>query len=42
MVKARVQKIRELKLKADVPVTYLTVEETESRFRTEFEADKSG
>jgi hypothetical protein len=36
MVKARVQKIRELKLKADVPVTYLTVEETESRFRIEF------
>ena len=36
MVKARVQKIRELKLKAEVPVTYLTVEETESRFRTEF------
>ena len=36
MVKARVQKIRELKLKTDVPITYLNVEETESRFRTEF------
>jgi hypothetical protein len=36
VVKARVQKIRELKLKTDVPVTYLSVEETQARFRTEF------
>jgi hypothetical protein len=36
VVKARVQKIRGLKLKHDVPVTYLSVEETEARFRTEF------
>lgn len=36
VVKARVQKIRGLKLTADVPVSYLSVEETESRFRTEF------
>lgn len=36
MVKARVQKIRGLKLKTDVPVTYLSVAETEARFRAEF------
>ncbi len=36
VVKARVQKIRELKLERDVPVTYLSVAETEARFRTEF------
>lgn len=30
------QKIRGLKFKADVPVTYLSVEETQSRFRAEF------
>ncbi|MGA3230699.1 MAG: hypothetical protein ABSD51_12195 [Candidatus Binatus sp.] len=36
VVKARVQKIRGLKLTADVPVSYLSVAETESRFRTEF------
>ena len=36
VVKARVQKIRGLRLKSDVPVTYLSVEETEARFRTEF------
>jgi hypothetical protein len=36
IVKARVQKIRGLKLTRDVPVTYLSVEETEARFRTEF------
>lgn len=36
IVKARVQKIRGLKLTRDVPVTYLNVEETEARFRTEF------
>src|SRR3984885_5741109 len=36
VVKARVQKIRGLKLKSDVPVTYLSVAETEARFRTEF------
>ncbi len=35
-MKARVQKIRGLKLTADVPVSYLSVAETESRFRTEF------
>ncbi len=35
-VKARVQKLRGLKLNSDVPVTYLTVAQTESRFRTEF------
>jgi hypothetical protein len=36
VVKARVQKIRGLKLKHDVPVTYLSVAETEARFRTKF------
>jgi hypothetical protein len=36
VVKARVQKIRGLKLNANVPVTYLSVSETESRFTTEF------
>jgi hypothetical protein len=36
VVKARVQKIRGLKLKSDVPVTYLSVSETQARFRTEF------
>ena len=36
VVKARVQKIRGLKLKADVPVTYLSVDETQARFRTQF------
>ena len=36
VVKARVQKIRGLKLKSDVPVSYLSVAETQSRFRTEF------
>jgi hypothetical protein len=36
MVKDRVQKIRGLKLKADVPVSYLSVAQTESRFRSEF------
>jgi hypothetical protein len=36
VVKARVQKIRGLKFKADVPVTYLSVTETEARFRAEF------
>lgn len=36
VVKARVQKIRGLKFTAGVPVTYLSVEETEARFRTEF------
>ena len=36
VVKARVQKIRALKLKSDVPVTYLSVAETQARFRTEF------
>ncbi len=35
-VKARVQKIRGLKLKGDTSVSYLSVAETESRFRTEF------
>lgn len=35
-VKARVQKIRGLKLTRDVPVSYLSVAETEARFRTEF------
>ena len=36
MVKARVQKIRGLKLKRDVPVTYLSVAETEARFTAQF------
>jgi hypothetical protein len=36
IVKARVQKIRGLKLIHDVPVSYLSVEETQARFRTEF------
>jgi len=36
VVKERVQKIRGLELTADVPVTYLSVTETESRFRTQF------
>jgi len=36
VVKARVQKIRALKLVRDVPVSYLSVEQTEARFRTEF------
>ena len=36
VVKARVQKIRGLKLKGDVPVTYLSVAETQARFRSEF------
>jgi len=36
VVKARVQKIRGLKFTTEVPVTYLSVEETETRFRTEF------
>jgi hypothetical protein len=36
VVKARVQKIRELRLKSDVPVTYLSVAETDARFRSEF------
>jgi hypothetical protein len=36
VVKARVQKIRGLRLKHDVPVTYLSVAETEARFNTEF------
>ena len=36
VVKARVQKIRGLKLKRDVPVTYLSVAETEARFRAKF------
>jgi hypothetical protein len=36
VVKARVQKIRGLKLKRDVPVTYLSVAETEARFTAEF------
>ena len=36
VVKARVQKIRGLKLKTDVPVTYLSVAETEARFTSEF------
>jgi hypothetical protein len=36
IVKARVQKIRGLKFTRDVPVSYLTVDETEARFRTEF------
>jgi hypothetical protein len=36
IVKARVQKIRGLKLTRDVPVTYLSVAETEARFRSEF------
>ena len=41
VVKARVQKIRGLKLTADVPVSYLSVAETESRFRTEFAREMS-
>ena len=36
VVKARVQKIRGLRLKSDVPVTYLSVAETESRFTAQF------
>ena len=36
VVKARVQKIRGLRLKRDVPVTYLSVAETEARFTAEF------
>jgi len=36
VVKARVQKIRGLKLKRDVPVTYLSVAETEARFTAQF------
>jgi len=36
VVKARVQKIRGLKLTADVPVSYLSVAEMQSRFRAEF------
>jgi len=36
VVKARVQKIRGLKLKSDVPVAYLSVAETEARFRARF------
>ena len=36
VVKARVQKIRGLRFKTDVPVTYLSVAETEARFRAEF------
>jgi len=36
VVKARVQKIRGLKLKNDVPVTYLSVAETKARFNAEF------
>src|SRR5579863_5462840 len=40
-VKARVQKIRGLKLTSDVPVSYLSVAETESRFRTEFARETS-
>ena len=35
-VKARVQKIRGLRLTADVPVTYLSVEATQARFRADF------
>ena len=35
-VKARVQEIRGLKLAHDVPVSYLTVPETEARFMSEF------
>jgi len=41
LVKARVQKIRELKLTANVPVSYLSVAQTQSRFRTEFERQMS-
>ncbi len=41
VVKARVQKIRGLKLTADVPVSYLSVAETESRFRAEFAREMS-
>ncbi len=36
VVKDRVQKIRGLKLKTDVPVTYLSVAETEARFTAQF------
>jgi hypothetical protein len=36
IVKARVQKIRALKLTRDVPVSYLSVEQTQARFRIEF------
>ncbi|HEV2169703.1 MAG TPA: hypothetical protein VGR40_02085, partial [Candidatus Binatus sp.] len=36
VVKARVQKIRGLKFTSEVPVTYLSVEATEARFRTQF------
>ena len=36
VVKARVQKIRGLRLKHDVPVTYLSVAETEARFTAQF------
>src|SRR5260370_22984352 len=36
VVKARVQKIRGLRLKSDVPVTYLSVAETEARFTAQF------
>ncbi len=41
VVKARVQKIRGLTLTADVPVSYLSVAETQSRFRTEFARELS-
>jgi hypothetical protein len=41
VVKARVEKIRGLKLTANVPVSYLSVAETESRFRTEFARETS-
>lgn len=41
VVKARVQKIRGLKLTSDVPVSYLSVEATESRFRTQFARETS-
>ena len=41
VVKARVQKIRGLKLKTDVPVTYLSVEETEARFTKQFAKEVS-
>ncbi len=36
MVKDRVQKIRGLKIKADISISYLSVAQTESRFRSEF------
>jgi hypothetical protein len=36
VVKARVQKIRGLRLKGDIPVTYLSVAETEARFTAQF------